>query len=268
MWVRDVMTRDPKTCGPETTLQDAASLMRDAGCGFLPVLDRGRMIGVLTDRDICIGLAERDRPASEIPVSDVMSWRAYFCNPNDRVSHALETMAVKQVRRLPVKDDEGRLCGVLSIDDVSPLPSDITSRDVRLRLAGTSPPLWGSSVPGRRGGPCGRPSLRHSFRDGSQRRSRRTLTSSSVVCGNSSYHSPTARKLSGWSGQTRRSARAAISGAVDRAATGTATTICAGRSCRREAIAAFIVAPVARPSSTRMAIRPATSSPICQCPRT
>jgi CBS domain-containing protein len=118
MRVRDIMTRDPKTCGPEMTLQDAAFLMHGAGCGILPVLAQGRTIGVVTDRDICFGLAERDRPASEIPVSDAMSWRVYFCNQNDRISDALETMTVKQVRRLPVDDDDGRLCGILSIDDV------------------------------------------------------------------------------------------------------------------------------------------------------
>jgi CBS domain-containing protein len=116
--VRDIMTGDPKTCGAETTLQDAAFLMREAGCGILPVLEQGRVIGVITDRDLCLHLAERDKPASEIAVSEAMSWRVYFCNQNDRVSDALETMTVKQVRRLPVEDDGGRLCGILSIDDV------------------------------------------------------------------------------------------------------------------------------------------------------
>ncbi|HKD11519.1 MAG TPA: CBS domain-containing protein, partial [Thermoanaerobaculia bacterium] len=118
MRVRDIMTRDPKTCSAKTTLQDAAFLMREAGCGILPVLEQGRLIGVVTDRDICLDLAERDKPASEIEVSDAMSWRVYFCNQNDRISQALETMTIKQVRRLPVADDDGRLCGILSIDDV------------------------------------------------------------------------------------------------------------------------------------------------------
>ena len=118
MRVRDIMTRDPRTCGPEMTLQDVVLLMRDAGCGIVPVLEHGRTIGVITDRDIAIELAERDVPASRIPVASAMTWRAYFCNQNDRVSDALETMSVKQVRRLPVEDDDGRLCGILSIDDV------------------------------------------------------------------------------------------------------------------------------------------------------
>jgi CBS domain-containing protein len=118
MRVRDIMTRDPKTCGPEMTLQDAAFLMGEAGCGILPVLEQGRTIGVITDRDICLELAERDLPASRIPVASAMSWRVFFCNQNDRVSGALETMTIKQIRRLPVEDDEGKLCGILSIDDV------------------------------------------------------------------------------------------------------------------------------------------------------
>jgi len=77
------------------------------------------VIGVITDRDICIAAATRPRTKGEIPVREVMSQRLYTCAPTDDVRSALETMKTRKIRRLPVVEQNGRLAGILSIHDVA-----------------------------------------------------------------------------------------------------------------------------------------------------
>ena len=96
----------------------AAHLWR-ADCGALPVIDEDRdLVGIITDRDICIALGTRDRPASEVVVDEVMSSRVHTCRAEDDVSVALGLMKEHRVRRLPVLDDQGKLVGILSMNDM------------------------------------------------------------------------------------------------------------------------------------------------------
>ncbi|HTO74494.1 MAG TPA: CBS domain-containing protein [Thermoanaerobaculia bacterium] len=118
MKVKSIMARDVTFCGPETTLFEAAGMMRQIDSGILPVLREGELVGVITDRDIAVALGERDRRASEVRVDDAMSRGVYACRAEDRLSSALATMKMKRVRRLPVLDQTGRLCGILSMNDV------------------------------------------------------------------------------------------------------------------------------------------------------
>lgn len=118
MKVRTIMTRDVATCAPETPLRDAALMMREADAGVLPVLVSGRACGVVTDRDICLGLAERDCRPSEVPVREVMSRSVCSCSEDDSVETALSTMRSRRVRRLPVLAADGTLRGILSMNDV------------------------------------------------------------------------------------------------------------------------------------------------------
>ena len=75
MKVRDIMTTAPETCGPKTNLASVAAHLWRADCGVLPVIDQDRkLIGIITDRDICIALGTRDRPASEVVVDEVMTF--------------------------------------------------------------------------------------------------------------------------------------------------------------------------------------------------
>lgn len=76
------------------------------------------MIGIITDRDIAIAAGTRDRQPSRIPVSDVMSKNVYACAPGDDIHAALKTMRKDRVRRLPAIDEEGRLRGIVSMNDV------------------------------------------------------------------------------------------------------------------------------------------------------
>ncbi|MGH9139780.1 MAG: CBS domain-containing protein, partial [Vicinamibacterales bacterium] len=120
MKVRDLMTSDVKTCGTDTNLATAAKIMWEGDCGAVPVTDeRGRVVGIITDRDICIAGATRSRTEGEIPVHDVISKAVFTCSPGDEVRTALETMKNKKVRRLPVVGHDGQLAGILSIHDIA-----------------------------------------------------------------------------------------------------------------------------------------------------
>ncbi len=120
MKVKELMTTDVKYCGMETNLAAAAKIMWEGDCGAVPVTDeRGRVVGVITDRDICIAAATRPRTEGEIPVKDVISTALYTCAPGDDVRAALETMKSRKVRRLPVVEQGGRLAGIVSIHDIA-----------------------------------------------------------------------------------------------------------------------------------------------------
>jgi CBS-domain-containing membrane protein len=121
MQVAELMTKDVKACGLEDTLDKAAQIFWDCDCGFAPVVDeRGRAVGVITDRDACMAAYTQGKQLSEIPVTAVMSTTVYSCNADAPISAAATLMGENRVRRLPVVDsDSGRLVGVLSINDIA-----------------------------------------------------------------------------------------------------------------------------------------------------
>ncbi len=113
------MTGTPYYCQLDTNLGSATELMWVGNCGFLPVTGAsGKVVGVVTDRDICIALGTRNRLAGEVTVVDVMSNRLFACSPDDDVHVALQTMKEGGVRRLPVTVESGILVGVISMDDL------------------------------------------------------------------------------------------------------------------------------------------------------
>jgi CBS domain-containing protein len=117
MKVRDIMTAQPKTASRDTTLAAAAHLLWGADCGILPVVDGGKLVGVVTDRDMYIALATRDKPASQLTIGDVATAKVWACGPDDDVHVALDTMASQRLRRLPVSQD-GALVGIVSMNDL------------------------------------------------------------------------------------------------------------------------------------------------------
>lgn len=119
MRVQDVMMRTPAYCSPETNLGSAVQLLWERDCGFLPIVDAKRkLIGVVTDRDLCVALGTRCQAAGRITVGEVATGKVYSCNEKDDIHAALETMAKRRVRRLPVVNGEGVLQGILSMDNV------------------------------------------------------------------------------------------------------------------------------------------------------
>jgi CBS domain-containing protein len=118
MKVKEIMTTDPKTCTPDTTLAAAASLMLDGDCGVLPVVDDGELVGVVTDRDMFIALATRNERASALRVGAVATKTVATCEPEDDVHAVLATMKQKRVRRLPVVGFGGTVLGIISMNDI------------------------------------------------------------------------------------------------------------------------------------------------------
>ncbi len=119
MKVRDIMTRDVVSCGKETDIGTAARLMLEGRFGTLPVVDtHGKLVGIITDRDIAMAAATRQRNASHIAVHEAMSQRVRSCFAEDDLPAALKQMEEGRVRRLPVVDASGHLAGIVSVDDL------------------------------------------------------------------------------------------------------------------------------------------------------
>jgi CBS domain-containing protein len=121
MKVQDLMTCNVQTCRPGTNLADAAMRMWRGDCGILPVVADGqKVVGVITDRDICMAAATKHRDPANIRVAEVTSEKVYSCSPDVDIHEALKIMREKQVRRLPIiRADDGKLVGILSLNDVA-----------------------------------------------------------------------------------------------------------------------------------------------------
>jgi CBS domain-containing protein len=119
MKVQDIMTRAPLACRPDMNLAEVAHRMWQADCGLIPVTDEaGHVLGVITDRDICIAAATRDQAPSYLRAASLTRGHVVCCRPGDSVGAALRLMRDHRVRRLPVVSDEGVLQGVISMNDI------------------------------------------------------------------------------------------------------------------------------------------------------
>jgi CBS domain-containing protein len=119
MRVKNLMTSAPRTCTRSTNAAEAAALMLDADCGILPVVDdAGKLVGVVTDRDMYIALATRNVLAKQLTVGDVARGDVVTCGPDDDVQSALATMKQHHIRRLPVEGFGGTVAGIISMNDI------------------------------------------------------------------------------------------------------------------------------------------------------
>ena len=113
MKVKDLMTPSPTVCRPEDTVSQAATLMKQEDCGAIPVVsDEGKLVGIITDRDIVVRAVAAGKDPRTTPVSAVMSADPSTLTPDADVEQAEKLMAHRQVRRLPVVED-GHLVGIL-----------------------------------------------------------------------------------------------------------------------------------------------------------
>jgi CBS domain-containing protein len=122
MRTEQLMTKSPKSCQPGDTLAEAARMMWDHDCGCLPVTaDDGsqRVIGMITDRDICMAALFYGKPLTGIRVGDVMAKDVWACNPGDAPCEAEAIMREARVRRLPVVDEADQLLGLISLADIA-----------------------------------------------------------------------------------------------------------------------------------------------------
>jgi CBS domain-containing protein len=118
MKIQDIMTREPRTCSPATNLAEAAALMLGGDCGILPVVADGKLVGVVTDRDMYIALATRNGRASDVTVGEVAQMPVFTCGLDDDVHTALDAMREHRVRRLPVTGPGGEVSGIVSLNDI------------------------------------------------------------------------------------------------------------------------------------------------------
>lgn len=117
--VRDLMTSDPRTVEPSTTVADAARAMRDEGVGPIPIAENGKLVGILTDRDIAVRAVAEGKDPTSTTVQEIASRNLVTVDPEQGLDEALRLMAEHQVRRLPVCEEDGRLVGILAQADVA-----------------------------------------------------------------------------------------------------------------------------------------------------
>jgi len=119
MTVRALMNPNVKYSGTDASAADVAGIMEKDLCGAVMVVNiEMRPLGIVTDRDICIGLARRGRTASDVGVTELMSKRIYACSPDEPLEAALRTMREKRIRRLPVVNRLGQLVGIITMEDI------------------------------------------------------------------------------------------------------------------------------------------------------
>lgn len=118
MKISDVMTRNVATVSPDQTVREAAAFMLSAEAGSIPVTDGDRLVGMITDRDIAVrGVAQGHGP--DTPVRDLMSEGLVCIREDEDVADVASRMADSQVRRLLVVDSDDKLCGIVSLGDLS-----------------------------------------------------------------------------------------------------------------------------------------------------
>jgi CBS domain-containing protein len=109
-----------QTCQPDDTLRTAARIMCESDRGCVPVVDEwNRVVGMLTDRDICVAAYRHNQPLAELRVASVMATRIFACAPGESLGKAEAIMRDHQVRRLPVVSPVGELLGLLSLTDIA-----------------------------------------------------------------------------------------------------------------------------------------------------
>lgn len=136
MKIREIMTRSPVCCWPSSSALSAALLMQESDTGILPVIQdpfTPRLVGVVTDRDLCLHVVATGRDPASTWVDGCMTPDPVCCTEQDEVPHALELMKTHQVRRLPVVNEKYELVGILSLADLV-RQAGLESRDILAAL--------------------------------------------------------------------------------------------------------------------------------------
>ena len=115
----EVMTPGPRTCSPFSTVLEAVLIFRDADCGAVPVVDDGKPVGLLTDRDVALALAMHGENLANLPVTDLMTQGVVAVSPSDGIEVIAAKFADKGVRRLLVIDPQGQLVGIIAWSDLA-----------------------------------------------------------------------------------------------------------------------------------------------------
>jgi len=128
--IRDVMTPNPRTIEPSTTVQEAAKLMRDEDVGPIPIVENGSVSGIVTDRDIVLNVVAEGIDPSSTPVSQIASRDLITVDPEQTLDEAFRLMGQHQVRRLPVCEEDGKLVGIVAQADIALQSDDARTGEV------------------------------------------------------------------------------------------------------------------------------------------
>ena len=116
---REIMTKNVTTCGPDTAIRDVADMMDDDNVGSIPVLDNGRLVGIVTDRDIVCRVIAEGLDSRTTKAREVMSEEIITCTADDSLIDAIRKMGEHQIRRIPICDLNGRLRGIIALGDIA-----------------------------------------------------------------------------------------------------------------------------------------------------
>jgi CBS-domain-containing membrane protein len=120
MKIEEIMTKSVATCRTQETLSVAAQKMWEHDCGVLPIVgDDGRLVGIITDRDICMSAWSKGRLLDALRVEEAMAKQVFSATPDQDINAAEKLMAEKQVRRLPIVDADNKPIGILSMNDIA-----------------------------------------------------------------------------------------------------------------------------------------------------
>lgn len=118
MKVSELMTKEVRTCTPDTTLAEVARLMGEINVGAIPVAAGGKVEGIITDRDIVLRCVAKGKSCQETKARECMSTDIVTCTPDTDAHRAADTMADRQIRRLPVVEN-GQLVGIVALGDLA-----------------------------------------------------------------------------------------------------------------------------------------------------
>jgi len=129
------MTAAPICCEPDDSIDRAARLMLVHDCGVIPVCDDKELVGVITDRDIACRVVANGKPTNDLPVSEVMTRTVFTVHDDEDVQDAIDLMESKQVRRLPVLDQEEKVVGIVAPSDLAPIFASTNVADFLLAVS-------------------------------------------------------------------------------------------------------------------------------------
>ena len=138
------MTKTVRTATSEMSVRDVAAIMHEGDMGAIPVVDDGKLIGIVTDRDIVVRVVANGDDANT-PVSEAMTTELFTVGPDNFVFEAIRLMGDKQVRRVPVINDRGELAGIIAMADVALETEDEREIAETLEEISSGASFWGKN---------------------------------------------------------------------------------------------------------------------------
>jgi CBS domain-containing protein len=117
--IKDVMSANFKWMAPDSPISQVAEQMRDLDCGFMPLAENDKMIGMITDRDITIRAIAEGKNPQNTPARECMTAKTYYCYDDQDVEEICNNMGELQIRRMPVVNRDKRLVGIVSMGDLA-----------------------------------------------------------------------------------------------------------------------------------------------------